>query len=197
MKRKIKPIRIDLRRLRSDPAVEMLLWGKQVWASAEEGTGIVTNYLHQAGCHNVPLFSEGVYGAQNPKRLINVVSQNSYRILISGRCWSSCSRAFMGPGSQGSLAFHWDHRSAFVRKPTLHLPVVNTHILHLLAFFCHTSSASLCWLSSRAISANMLYMVISSTALSLPGVDVIQKKAWKHVPSIFPTSHHGEDENIQ
>lgn len=69
---KIKPVRIDLRILRSHPDVEMLLWGKQVWASAEGGSGIVTNYLHQAGCHNVPLFSEGVCGAQNSKRLINI-----------------------------------------------------------------------------------------------------------------------------
>lgn len=67
MNRKIKPIRIDLKRLRSHPAIEMLLWGKQAWASAEGGSGIVTNSLHQAGCHNVPLVSEGVCGIKIPR----------------------------------------------------------------------------------------------------------------------------------
>lgn len=126
--------------------------------------------------------------------LIESSSQEYAEAAVAGPLWGLGARAAWP--SSGTTAVP-PALCTFVRQPTLHLPVMNTHVLHLLAFFCQILSPSLCWLSSRAISANMLYMVISSTALSFPEVDVIRKKVWKHVPSISSTSRHGEDENIQ
>lgn len=96
------------------------------------------------------------------------------QILIESLSYEYAEAAVAGPlwGLEARAAWHSSRTTTVppalctcVRQPTVHLPVMNTRVLYLLAFFCQILSPSLCCLTNRAINANMLYMVISSTDL--------------------------------
>lgn len=137
---KIKPIRIDPRRLRAHPAVEMFLWGKQVWASAK---GKFWNHYQLLASGRLPqcafILKRSLWSSKFQeinkccfcRILIESSSQEDAEVAVAGPLWGPEARAAW-PSSETTTAP--PALCTFVRPHTLHLPVMNTHVLHLLAF---------------------------------------------------------------